>query len=73
MDEILPRRRPGVGVHRLRVTEFIRITDRLTAGHGFPQVGAGLRDGSRTRAGTPMRCSCSARSCVPADNAALPC
>ncbi len=74
VDEILRDVLTRVGGIDWCVTEFIRITDRLLPATAFHKLAPELRDGSRTRAGTPMRVQLlgSDPACL-ADNAAFAC
>ncbi|HBO5816850.1 TPA: tRNA-dihydrouridine synthase [Pseudomonas aeruginosa] len=74
VDEILRDVLTRVGGIDWCVTEFIRITDRLLPATAFHKLAPELRDGSRTRAGTPMRVQLlgSDPACL-TDNAAFAC
>ncbi|MCY1267443.1 tRNA-dihydrouridine(16) synthase [compost metagenome] len=74
VDDILRDVLTRVGGIDWCVTEFIRINDRLLPPSAFLQLAPELEQGSRTRAGTPMRVQLlgSDPQCL-AENAALAC
>lgn len=74
VDDILRDVLTGVGGVDWCVTEFVRVNDRLLPPHVFHRLGPELRNGSRTRAGVPLRVQLlgSDPACL-ADNAALAC
>lgn len=74
VDEILRDVLTRVGGIDWCVTEFIRVCDRLLPETAYHKLAPELADGSRTRAGTPMRVQLlgSDPACL-ADNAAFAC
>lgn len=74
VDDVLRDVLTHVGGIDWCVTEFIRVNDRLLPAHVFHRLAPELQQGSRTRAGTPMRVQLlgSDPACL-ADNAAFAC